>query len=33
YYEERGWNPETGTPTEEKLRQLGLQEVKGKAGR
>ncbi|MEM4447325.1 MAG: aldehyde ferredoxin oxidoreductase N-terminal domain-containing protein [Candidatus Jordarchaeales archaeon] len=26
YYEERGWNPETGTPTEEKLRQLGLME-------
>lgn len=24
YYEERGWNPETGTPTEDKLRQLGL---------
>lgn len=24
YYEERGWDPETGAPTEEKLRQLGL---------
>lgn len=28
YYEERGWNSETGIPTEEKLRQLGLHEVK-----
>jgi aldehyde:ferredoxin oxidoreductase len=24
YYEARGWNPETGVPTEQKLKSLGL---------
>ncbi|MCD6486276.1 MAG: hypothetical protein J7K35_02985 [Syntrophobacterales bacterium] len=27
YYDERGWNPETGIPTEEKLVELGLEEI------
>jgi aldehyde:ferredoxin oxidoreductase len=27
YYRLRGWDPETGWPTEEKLRELGLEEV------
>jgi aldehyde:ferredoxin oxidoreductase len=25
YYRERGWNPESGRPTEERLRLLGLE--------
>ena len=24
YYEARGWDPETGTPADEKLQELGL---------
>ncbi|MEX2705454.1 MAG: aldehyde ferredoxin oxidoreductase family protein [Candidatus Freyrarchaeum guaymaensis] len=27
YYDERGWNPKTGIPTEEKLAELGLEHV------
>jgi aldehyde:ferredoxin oxidoreductase len=27
YYRLRGWDPETGWPTEEKLRELGLEEA------
>jgi aldehyde:ferredoxin oxidoreductase len=26
YYDERGWNKETGEPTQEKLKELGLEE-------
>jgi len=32
YYLERGWDPETGTPTEEKIRELKLTRIARKMG-
>ena len=29
YYEQRGWNKETGLPTKEKLADLGLEDIAG----
>jgi aldehyde:ferredoxin oxidoreductase len=29
YYEARGWDPETGKPTREKLLELGLEDLAG----
>jgi aldehyde:ferredoxin oxidoreductase len=30
YYQERGWDPETGTPTPQRLAELGVMEIRRK---